>query len=298
MLQQTSLRRSQLGIPGNEDQLVSDAIDSGADELFFDLEDSLAPSEKEHARAALVDTILSEDWSKTVLSYRINGIDTRWWYEDIIEVVSAVGGRLDTVIVPKVRGPTDVRTVATLLSSVEASAGIEPGSIGLNPQIETANGMNSVTEIAHSSDRITAIIFGPADYAASVGAAHGATDYPGHYWHYPLSRIAHAAASAGLLAIGGPYTDPEDLEGFTQECRYERALGFDGKLIVHPKQVETTNKVFAPTIEEAERAEQIVLEYEQKNQGAVAAIEGNVIDREMYHMAKQILMKARAAGLI
>ena len=190
-----------LGIPGNETQLVSSAVDSEADEIFLDLEDSLGPGEKVAARSTLIDAVSAHDWTERGLSYRINGTDTRWWYEDVIEVISRVGREIDTLIIPKVRDTTDVQAVAKLLASVERNAGLPVGSVGLSAQIETAAGMNAVTEIANASDRLTAIIFGPADYAASIGAAHGATDYPGHYWHYPLSRLSHAAAGAGLLAM-------------------------------------------------------------------------------------------------
>ena len=297
MLDKISLRRSLLGIPGNERQLVSGAIDSNADEIFLDLEDSLAPGEKAAARSTLIDIVANHDWTERGVSYRINGTDTRWWYDDIIEVVDSVGSDIDTVIIPKVRDRSEVQVVEKLLASAETNAGLETGSIGLSAQIETAEGMNAVTDIAHASDRLTAIIFGPADYAASIGAAHGATDYPGHYWHYPLSRLSHAAASAGLLAIGGPFTD-DDPDAFDRACRYERALGYDGKVVIHPEQVTTANEVFAPDQAEARRAKEIVEKYEAADPGALVAIDGNVIDREMYQMAHRILTRAEAADLI
>jgi citrate lyase subunit beta/citryl-CoA lyase len=297
MLDKISLRRSLLGIPGNERQLVSGAIDSNADEIFLDLEDSLAPGEKAAARSTLIDIVANHDWTERGVSYRINGTDTRWWYDDIIEVVDSVGSDIDTVIIPKVRDRSEVQAVEKLLASAETNAGLKTGSIGLSAQIETAEGMNAVTDIAHASDRLTAIIFGPADYAASIGAAHGATDYPGHYWHYPLSRLSHAAASAGLLAIGGPFTD-DDPDAFDQACRYERALGYNGKVVIHPEQVTTANEVFAPDQAEACRAKEIVEKYEAADPGALVAIDGNVIDREMYQMAHRILTRAEAADLI
>jgi citrate lyase subunit beta/citryl-CoA lyase len=298
MLNTPSVRRSHLGLPGNERQLAADAMESGADEIFFDLEDSLAPGEKVSARSTLIDIVRETEWSDTGLSYRINGTETRWWYEDVVDVISAVGEAIDTLIVPKVTGPGDIRTVETLLSSLETNTGLDSGSVGLSAQIETAEGMNNVVDIAHVSDRLTAVIFGPADYAASIGATHGATDYPGHYWHYPLSRIAHAAASADLLAIGGPYTDPDDSQGFRQACLHERALGFDGKVVIHPAQVETANEIFSPDTEEIRRAREIVETYERTESDEIAAIEGKVIDREMYRMADQILTKAREADLL
>lgn len=293
-----TLRRSNFGIPANERELIERVIDCEADLVFFDLEDSLAPGEKGPARTELIETIRSHDWSNTQLAYRMNGTQTRWWYDDIISIVECVGDAIDSIIIPKIREPADVRIVETLLSSVEVNAGYSSGSIGLSVQIETAQGMNTVPEVVEASDRLDAVIFGPADYSASLGASHGNTEYPGHYWHYSLSRIAHAAASADLLAIGGPYADSDDMEGFRRECTLERALGFDGKLVVDPGQVETANELFAPDPKEARRARRIVDRYEQTDGSAVAAIDGKVIDQEMYYMAKRIVAKAESADVI
>ena len=292
MLNETPLRRSQLGIPGNESRLITAAMESAADEIFLDLEDSVAPGEKQSARSDLIDVVETQQCDEMVLSYRINGTDTRWWYNDVIEVVDAVGERIDTLTIPKVRGPSDVQAVTTLLEAVETNAGIAAGSIGVNAQIETATGMSAITEIAHATDRLRAFVFGPADYAASIGASHGGAEYPGHYWHYPLSRVSQAASSAGLLAIAGPYTDPNDEQGFQQACTAESALGYDGKIIIHPDQIETVNRVFSPDPEEADRARRIVDSYEQASETDVAAIDGKIIDQEMYRMAKRIVSKA------
>jgi len=298
MLDDKPLRRSLLGVPGNASDLVADAISTPVDHIFLDLEDSLASGKKEGARDIVLSIVDVHSWSDTGLGYRINGTDTRWWYNDVIDVVGTVGSDIDTIIVPKVRNSGDIQAVATLLDSVEANADVERGSIGLSAQIETAAGMNNVIDIVSASERLEAVIFGPADYAASVGAAHGATDYPGHYWHYPLSRIAHAAASAGLLAIGGPYADPDDPRGFEDACSLERNLGFDGKVVIHPEQVDTANDVFSPGLEEAKRARRIVQKYENADSNTFASIDGNVIDREMYQMAKRISAKAKKADLI
>jgi len=297
MSQTNVLRRSQLGIPGNESQLVDEAIESDADEVFIDLEDSLAPSEKNAARKELIRTIEEHDWDEKTLTYRINGTDTRWWHNDIIDVIEAVGMAIDTLIVPKVESPSDITTVATLLRSVETNLGSSVGSIRISAQIETAAGMDLISEIAHASDRLDALIFGPADYAASIGASHGVDEYPGHYWHYPLSRVSQVAASAGLLAIGGPHTEPYDSQGFQQACRAEAALGYDGKIVVHPEQIATVNQIFSPTEEEATRAQEIVKMYESTPPEEVAAIDGKIIDQEMYEMAKQIRSKAERSGV-
>lgn len=292
------LKRSLLAIPANERRLADEAADSDADEVVFDLEDSLAPSEKRPARSTLIDVVREHEWDEKTLSYRCNGTDTEWWYEDLIEPISAVGASLETVVLPKVEDAIDIRTVATLLDSLETTIGRDSGAIGLCAQIETATGMNNAVDIAHASDRLTALLFGPADYAASLGAVHGATDYPGHYWHYPLSRVAHAAASADLLAIGGPFATTDDPAGFRDACLHERALGYDGKMVVDPEQAATANEVFAPTPAEAQRAKRIVQHYREADDDEVVSIDGKVIDKETYRLAHRILSRAETAGVI
>ncbi len=290
------LRRSILAIPASSRRQITEAATSDADEVFFDLEDSLAPSEKPAARAELVAAIRDNEWDDTALSYRINGIDTRWWYEDVIEPLSEVGTAVDSLIVPKVQAPSDVRTVERLVDSLEQNVGLPSGEVGLAVQIETARGMNNAVEIADASDRLTAMIFGPADYAASVGATVGSDEYPGHYWHYPLSRLAHAAAGAGLSTIGGPY-GTDNTAAFRAACRNEHSLGYDGKIVIDDDQVAVANEVFAPTAEQAARAEEIVDRYQRAEPAEIAAIDGNVIDKEMYRMAKRVLSKAEKAGI-
>lgn len=291
-----TLRRSILAIPATGSQQVAAAADSDADEVFFDLEDSLAPSEKVDARTALIAAIRDHEWGDTLLSYRLNGIDTRWWYEDLIEPLSEVGSAVDGLIVPKVSAPDEVRTVATLLDSLERNVGLAPGEISLSVQIETARGMNNAVEIAQASDRLSAMMFGPADYAASIGSTGGSEEYPGHFWHYPLSRLAHAAAGAGLSTIGGPY-GTEDADAFRAACRNEHALGYDGKVVIDATQVDVANEVFAPTAEQAKRAREIVDRYQAAEADEITAIDGKVIDREMYRMAKRVLSKAEKAGV-
>lgn len=296
------LRRSQFGTPANDRELIKAGVQSEADEVFLDLEDSLAPGEKSSARSTLTDTVDACDWSETILSYRINSVTTRWWYEDIITVIESIGDTVDNIIIPKVTDPTEIKTVVNLLQQVEVNAGLEIGSIGVSVQIENATSMNKISEIVTASDRLTAVIFGPADYATSIGATYqsqdGSNDHPERYWQYPLSRVSHAASSANLLAIGGPYVDTDDVAGFRDWCQYERRLGYDGKLVLTPTQAEVANTVFTPSLEEAERARQIVDEYTNADPHAVASIDGNIIDRETYRMAKRILTKAEKADIL
>ncbi len=296
------LRRSQFAAPASERGIIATAAESEADSVLFDLEDSLAPNKKELGRELLIDSVSDFDWNGKKLSYRINGIDTRWWYNDIIDVVTAVGSSIDTIVVPKVIDRSDVRTVEALLQQVEINAGIEGTSIGFDIQIENATGMNNVIDILQSGTRVESAIFGPADYSMSVGSVGQSTrsksEYPGHYWHYPLSRISHAAASQNVMAIGGPDAETEDIDQFRDSCRYERMLGFDGKIVVHPAQVPVANDVFSPTIAEAKRAQRIVEVYEASDDSEPSSFEGGLIDAEMYNMAKKIISNANKADII
>jgi len=298
MLNNNAIRRSLLGIPGNELQIINEAIESDTDEIFIDLEDSLAPGEKNAARLELIDTVKEHNWKGKTLSYRINGVNTQWWHKDIIDVIESVGKKIDTLIVPKVQNPSDIKTVESLVKTIENVNDLKSAPIGISAQIETATGMNAIAEIANASDRLNSLIFGPADYATSIGASHGFENYPDHYWHYPLSRISQVAASAGLLAIGGVHTDPNNTREFEEACMAEAALGYDGKIVVIPEQIETANRLFSPSEKEAIRAQEIVERYDSTSSGDVTVFEGRIIDQEMYEMAKKILFKARESDLL
>ncbi len=298
------LRRTQLATPASDPGFMKSASNSDADEVFLDLEDSVAPKEKAETRGPLVDAVETHDWSDTILSYRINGIDTKWWYDDVIEVVSRAGDLIDDIIIPKVAGPSDVHTVENLLEQVEVNAGLEVGGIGLEPQIEDGEGMHNVHEIAHASDRLSSIILGPGDYSAAMGTPGldigQFPEYPGHYWHHALSECNAAAKSAGLPCIDGPYADIEDEEGFRTSCSNANMLGCDGKWAIHPTQIEIANEVFAPDPEVAERARRIVDAYAEamdEGKGAVT-VDGQMVDEATNKMAQDIVTKADAAGIL
>ncbi|MFB6256967.1 MAG: CoA ester lyase, partial [Haloplanus sp.] len=263
---------------------MKSASGSDADEVFLDLEDSVAPSAKAEARQPLIEAVDEHDWSDKILSYRMNGIDTKWWYDDIIEVVGAVGAQIDDIIVPKVAGPSDVHTVENLLTQVEENNGLEVGAIGLEPQIEDGEGIHNVHDIAHASDRLSSIIFGPGDYSAAMGTPGldigQFPEYPGHYWHHALSECNAAAKSADLPCLDGPYADIDDPEGFRTSAERANMLGCDGKWAIHPSQIEIGNEVFAPDPEVAERAERIVDAYAEamaEGKGAVS-VDGQMVD--------------------
>lgn len=300
----SELRRTQLATPASDEKMMHSAAGSDADEVFLDLEDSVSPTEKADARTPLIDAVQEEDWSDKILSYRMNGLDTKWWYDDIIEVVGAAGEDIDDIIVPKVKSASDIDTVETLLEQVEENAGLEVGGIGLEPQIEDGTGMHNVHEIANASDRLDSVIFGPGDYSAAMGTP-GLTigqfpEYPGHYWHYALSRINHAAKSAGLPCIDGPYATIEDTDGFRDMCSNANMIGCDGKWAIHPDQIEIANEVFAPDPEVADRAQRIVEEYakaQEEGRGAVK-VDGEMVDEATNKMAQEIVEQAKAAGML
>jgi len=298
------LRRTQLATPASDPKFMESASKSDADEVFLDLEDSVAPNAKAEAREPLIEAAIEHDWSDKILSYRINGIDTRWWYDDVIEVVSEAGEYIDDIIIPKVAGPSDVHTVENLLEQVEVNAGLEVGGIGLEPQIEDGEGMQNVHDIAHSSDRLSSIIFGPGDYSAAMGTPGldigQFPEYPGHYWHHALSECNSAAKSAGLPCLDGPYADIDDPEGFRESAQNANLVGCDGKWAIHPSQIEIANEVFAPDPDVAERARRIVDAYAEamdEGKGAVK-VDGQMVDEATNKMAQDIVETAEAAGIL
>src|SRR5881392_464898 len=236
-----------------------------ADEVFMDLEDSVAPGAKEEARGNVVQALKEGDWTCKTVVVRVNGVYTKWCYRDVIEIVENAGDLIDCLMIPKVEHAADVRFVAELLRQIEETTGLDK-RIGLEVQIETATGITNIDEIATASDRAETLIFGPADMSASLGlptvtAGLPMPGYPGDHWHFILMRILVAARNAGLQAIDGPYLVIKDLDGFREMATRARALGFDGKWALHPGQIDVLNEVFAPTQEEFDKAEAIIEAY-------------------------------------
>ncbi|MDB2272014.1 CoA ester lyase [Halorubrum ezzemoulense] len=299
-----TLRRTQLATPASDEKMMHSAADSDADEVFLDLEDSVAPNAKPDAREPLIEAAREEDWRDKVLSFRMNGIDTEWWYDDVITVVGAAGESIDDIIIPKVKSASDIHTVENLLRQVEVNNGLEVGAIGLEPQIEDGEGIHNVHDIAHASDRLSSIIFGPGDYSAAMGTPGldigQFPEYPGHYWHHALSECNSAAKSAGLPCLDGPYADIEDADGFRQSAERANMIGCDGKWAIHPSQIEIGNDVFGPDPETAERAKRIVDAYAEameEGKGAVS-VDGQMVDEATNKMAQDIVETAEAAGIL
>ncbi|HVE76110.1 MAG TPA: CoA ester lyase [Actinomycetota bacterium] len=297
-------RRSCLSVPGSSPKMLAKAPTLPADEVFFDLEDSVAPLAKEEARGNVVQALKEGDWTGKTVVLRVNGVYTKWCYRDIIDVVEAAGSYLDCIMIPKAEHPSDVEFVDKLLTMIEGNSGSDT-RMGLEVQIETATGLKNIYDIAKASDRMETLIFGPADMSASLGlptvtAGLPMPGYPGDHWHWVLETILVAARDAGLQAIDGPYLLIKDLDGFREAATRAKALGYDGKWALHPGQVDVLNEVFTPTQEEFDKATAMLEAYEHATgvelKGAVMF--GNeMIDEASRKMAEQFAARGSAAGL-
>ena len=300
----TRPERSVLAVPASNWRMVEKGVASAADAVFLDLEDAVAPSEKAASRQQVIHAVRDLDWRRKPRFFRMNALDTPFFYRDLIEIVEAVGDQLDLILVPKVNRPEDVYAVEVLLTQIEAAAGVTP-PIGLEVQIETAAGLINCERIATASPRIESIVFGPGDYVASVripAVSIGTPDgwdaaYGGQRFHYVMHRLLVAGRAAGLRVIDGPFADHKDLDGFRRSCLAVRALGFDGKWCIHPSQIPVANEVFSPTEPELAWARRVIAAYEaaeQEGRGAVT-VDGTMIDAASIRMARVTLGQAAAA---
>jgi citrate lyase subunit beta/citryl-CoA lyase len=296
------LQRSELAVPGSNPGMFQKALDGEADYIFLDLEDAVAPGDKERARTNVIQALLGLDWrgrGKTI-SVRINGIDTHYMYRDVVDVVEQAGHRLDTILIPKVGVPADVYMVDAMISQIEEAKGI-PHRLGIDVLIETALGMANVEAIAQSSRRLEAMHFGVADYAASCRARTVVIgglnpDYPGDQWHAALSRMIVACRAYGLRPIDGPFGDFKDPEGYRLAARRAAALGIEGKWAIHPSQIALANEVFTPPPAEVDRARRILVALEdaaREGRGA-AQLDGRMIDAASARMAQNVVNMAAA----
>jgi citrate lyase beta subunit len=291
------LQRSELAVPGSNTSFIDKAADSTADFVFLDLEDAVAPADKEQARRNVIEALRDIDWAgkgKTV-SVRINGLDTHYMYRDVIDVMEQAGERLHTVLVPKVGLPADLYCVETLVAQIEQAKGYQH-QVGIEALIETALGMANVEAIAAAPGRLEALHFGVADYAASnrartvsIGGLN--PHYPGDQWHFALSRMIVACRAYGLRPIDGPFGDYSDPDGFRASARRAAALGCEGKWAIHPSQVELANEVFSPPEAEVDRARRIIdalRQAEAQGKGA-ASVDGKMIDAASERMAQTVI---------
>lgn len=311
-----------LFVPASRPDMIAKALRSAADAVCIDLEDAVAPADKAAARKNVAEAYVTlgprdprragsadqEDrgaGAGTLTMFRINGLDTQWAYRDLMEVVEAAGRQIDLVMLPKANSARDVEFVDTLLTQMESACGIER-PIAIEAQIETAAGFVNAREIAKASPRLEALIFGPGDFAASMGmplANIGEADandelYPGHRWHAVMQTIVAVARANGLRAIDGPYAGYKDAAGFERSCRIARALGFDGKQCIHPSQIAVVNATFSPSAEEIAHARRVIDACElaaAEGRGA-ASLDGKMIDAANIRMARATLAKIPKEG--
>ena len=297
-------RRSCFSTPGSNERFLAKAPTVPADMSFLDLEDSVAPAEKEAARAKVVDAI-HQPWDERVLCVRINAWDTRWTYGDVIEVVGQAGARLDEVMLPKVQTAAEVVALDLLLTQVEQNSGLPVGHIGIEAQIETTRGLINVDEICAASPRLETIIFGPADFAASMempvltGGVQ-IPEYPGDHFHYVFSRILMAGRANGLQVIDGPFLKVRELDSLRDFAQRTRVLGYDGKWALTPDQVTVLNELYSPTQEQFDRAWDILDAYQKATEveGKGAVMFGDeMIDEASRKMATKFVTRGERAGL-
>jgi citrate lyase subunit beta/citryl-CoA lyase len=286
--------------------MLAKAPGLAADMVFMDLEDAVAPLEKEASRAKVVDAVKNQDWGEKVLCVRVNAWDTKWTYGDVIEVVGNAGERLEEIMLPKVQSAAEVVALDLLLTQVETNAGLPRGHIGIEAQIETARGLINVDEICAASPRLETVILGPVDFSASMempSLSGGLLipEYPGDYFHYVFMRILMAGRANGLQVIDGPYVKVRDPEGFREYSRRTQLLGFDGKWALHPDQVTILNEVFSPTQEQFDRAWAVLDAYKEATEGerkGAVMFGDEMIDEASRKVAVKVVSRGERAGLV
>ncbi|MDS4022160.1 MAG: CoA ester lyase [Candidatus Competibacter sp.] len=301
------LERSVLLVPASNWGMIQKTAAARADAVCIDLEDAVAPDEKEASRANVVRAYRELDFGKKLKMFRMNGLDTHFAYRDLVEIVEAAGDRIDLIVIPKVNRPEDVYFVETLLGQIESYKGYSR-PIGIEALIETALGCVNIREIAACSERLEGFVYGPGDYAASVRMpmeSIGELDendriYPGHRWHHVMHSIVSAAKAYNKRAIDGPFAGIKNPEGLTQACKIGRAMGFDGKWCIHPSQIEMVNQTFVPSEKEIGWARLVLDEYEaalREGRGAIS-VKGKMIDVASLRMCRAIVERAQLAGLL
>jgi citrate lyase beta subunit len=301
-------RRSILSVPGHVAKMHRKASGSPADVIMLDLEDSVPVDEKDAARKIVIRSLETIEWGDKTITARINALDTAFGYRDLVALGEQCGSVLDAVVIPKVDHCADVHFADRLLRGVEMHRGFQR-PIGIEAIIESAVGLEKVSEIAAASNRLKSLVFGVADYSASIGArlvsisGHGEKEelwYPGHRWNFALSRIVMAAKAHGLMAVDAPYGNYSDPDGLRRSALIACALGCDGKWAIHPDQVEPLNSVFTPTAEDIHRARRVLAAYDEargKGRGA-AAVDGRMIDAATVRLARRLWDQAQHLGLV
>ncbi len=305
--------RCQLFGPGSRPELFAKMATSAADVVNLDLEDSVAPGDKDKARAAVIAATRDVDWGRKHLSVRINGLDSPWWYRDVVDLLEQAGDRLDQIMIPKVGCAADIYAVDALVTAIERAKG-RTRPISFEVIIESAAGIAHVEEIAAASPRLQAMSLGAADFAASMGmqtTGIGGTQenyymiregarYWADPWHWAQAAIVAACRAHGLLPVDGPFGDFSDDEGFRAQARRSATLGMVGKWAIHPRQVALANEVFTPSQAQVAEAREILAAMEKaKSEGQGATVyKGRLVDIASIKQAEVIVRQAEliAAG--
>ena len=305
------LNRCQLFGPGSRPDIFEKMAKSAADVINLDLEDSVAPGDKEKARLNVIDAINSIDWKNKTVSVRINSLDTPYWYRDIIELLENCSERLDNLTIPKAGCAADIYAVDALVSSLE-QATARSKKVGFDILIESAAGLTNVNQIANSSSRIESMAFGAADFAASMGMVttgiggtqdgyymhHAGQKYWSNPWHWAQSSLVAACRSYGILPVDGPYGDFNDHEGFIAEAKRASTLGMVGKWAIHPNQIAPANEIFTPSIDAIEEAKEIIkaMNRAEKNGEGVTVFKGRMVDIASIKQAEVLVKLANLIG--
>lgn len=299
--------RCQLFGPGSNTKLFPKMAASAADVINLDLEDSVAPSDKDVARANIIEAINTIDWGNKVLAVRINSLDTPYWYRDVVDLLEQAGERLDQIMIPKVGCAEDVYAVDALVTAIEQAKG-RSKRISFEVIIESAAGIAHVEDIAKSSPRLEAISLGAADFAASMGMQttgiggtqdnyymlHGETRHYSDPWHWAQTAIVAACRTHGILPVDGPFGDFSDDEGYRAQARRSATLGMVGKWAIHPKQIALANEVFTPSESAVLEAREILaaMEVAKANGEGATVYKGRLVDIASIKQAEVIVAQS------
>jgi malyl-CoA/(S)-citramalyl-CoA lyase len=299
--------RCQLFGPGSRPALFGKMAASAADVVNLDLEDSVAPSDKPEARRNIIQAISDVDWGNKYLSVRINGLDTPFWYRDVVDLLEQSGDRLDQIMIPKVGCAADVYAVDALVTAVETAKG-RAKPVSLEVIIESAAGIAHVEEIAAASPRLQAMSLGAADFAASMGMqttgiggtqenyymVHKDAKHWSDPWHWAQAAIVAACRTHGILPVDGPFGDFSDDQGFIAQARRSATLGMVGKWAIHPKQIALANEVFTPSAEAVAEAREILaaMEKAKANGEGATVYKGRLVDIASIKQAEVIVKQS------
>ncbi len=303
---EAAVRRTVLAVPGSSAKFIAKSRNLAVDAVFLDLEDAVAPEAKRAARSMIVAALHDpQGWQAGAVTVRVNDWTSPWTTGDLVTVAGEAGDRLDAIVLPKVTSPDQVRATDLILTQIEREAGWPVGRIGLEVQIEEARGILAADAIAGASPRLISLVFGPGDYMASMGmgglsVGSSLDGYQADAFHYPLMAILTAARAHGLLAIDGPFVGIRDLPGFEASARKSAALGYDGKWVVHPGQIDAGNAIYSPSETMLARARRIVDAYTLATSSAggftgAIEVDHEMVDEAGVKLAQALLARAQRA---